>query len=61
MVTLGQQVYVGAGAIVRDHIRISDRAVVGMGAVAVRDVEAGVTVVGVPARAIEPRGSFDRG
>jgi sugar O-acyltransferase (sialic acid O-acetyltransferase NeuD family) len=61
MVTLGEQVYVGAGAIVRDHIRISDRAVVGMGAVVVKDVEAGVTVVGLPARPIEPRGSLERG
>jgi len=40
---------VGAGAIVRDHVRIGDRAVVGMGAVAVKDVPADVTVVGIPA------------
>ncbi len=51
-VTLGEQVYVGAGAIVRDHIRVGDRAVVGMGAVAVKDVAAEVTVVGVPAEPI---------
>lgn len=48
-VALGEQVYVGAGAVVRDHLNVGDRAVVGMGAVAVKDVPADVTVVGVPA------------
>ena len=52
-VTLGEQVYVGAGAVVRDHLRIGDRAVVGMGAVAVKDVPADVTVVGVPAAPLQ--------
>jgi sugar O-acyltransferase (sialic acid O-acetyltransferase NeuD family) len=52
-VTLGEQVYVGAGAVVRDHLRVGDRAVVGMGAVAVKDVPADVTVVGVPAAPLE--------
>jgi sugar O-acyltransferase (sialic acid O-acetyltransferase NeuD family) len=55
-VTLGEQVYVGAGAIVRDHLWIGDRAVVGMGAVAVKDVPADVTVVGVPAEPIRRSG-----
>ena len=57
--TLGEQVYVGAGAVVRDHLEIGDRAVVGMGAVAVKDVPPDMTVVGVPAgplgRGPEPR------
>jgi acetyltransferase EpsM len=48
-VILGEQVSVGAGAVVRDHLCIGDRAVIGMGAVAVKDVPADVTVVGVPA------------
>jgi sugar O-acyltransferase (sialic acid O-acetyltransferase NeuD family) len=52
-VTLGEQVYVGASAVVRDHLRVGDRAVVGMGAVAVKDVPADVTVVGVPAAPLE--------
>ena len=52
-VTLGEQVYVGASAVVRDHVRVGDRAVVGMGAVAVKDVPADVTVVGVPAVPLE--------
>ena len=52
---IGEQVYVGAGAIVRDKIRVGDRAVVGMGAVAVKDVPADTTVMGVPARPMEPK------
>ena len=48
-VTLGEQVHVGVGAVVRDHLSVGDRAVIGMGAVAVKDVPAGVTVVGIPA------------
>ena len=48
-VTVGEQVYIGSGAVVRDHLRVGDRAVVGMGAVAVKDVPADTTVVGIPA------------
>ncbi|MGH7717231.1 MAG: acetyltransferase [Gemmatimonadaceae bacterium] len=42
--------YVALGARVRDHIRIGARALVAMGAVAVHDVRAGATVLGIPAR-----------
>jgi acetyltransferase EpsM len=59
-VTLGEQTYVGAGAVVRDHLRIGDRAVVGMGAVAVKDVPADVTVVGVPAVQLRRSSEADR-
>lgn len=51
-VTLGRQVHVGIGAIVRDHVTVGEHATIGSGAVAVADVEAGVTVVGIPARPI---------
>jgi serine O-acetyltransferase len=47
------QVHVGPGAVVRDRLRVGDHAVVGMGAVAVKDVEAGTTVLGVPARPVD--------
>lgn len=53
MVTAGEQVMVGIGATVRDHLRIGDRAVIGAGSAAVRDVAADAVVVGVPARPIE--------
>lgn len=48
-VRVGLGAHVGAGATVRQGIRIGDGAVVGAGAVVVKDVPAGVTVVGVPA------------
>ncbi|MCS6970452.1 MAG: NeuD/PglB/VioB family sugar acetyltransferase [Planctomycetota bacterium] len=47
---LGARVFVGLGARLRDHIAVGDDAVIGMGAVAVRDVPPAVTVLGVPAR-----------
>ena len=42
--------YVGMGAIVLDQRRVGPHATVGAGAVVTRDVEAGATVVGIPAR-----------
>jgi len=47
---IGDDVFVGAGAIIRDSISIGAGAIIGMGAVVVRDVPAGVTVIGNPAR-----------
>lgn len=49
-VTLGDGVMVGAGAVVRQGTTVGEGAVIGAGAVVVDDVEAGTTVVGVPAR-----------
>lgn len=49
-VHLGQGVLVGANATVLQGLRVEDGAVVGAGAVVTRDVSAGRTVVGVPAR-----------
>jgi acetyltransferase EpsM len=49
-VRIGAGAYVALGARVRDHIVIGAGALVGMGAAAIRDVPAGTTVVGVPAR-----------
>lgn len=54
-VTIGEQVHIAVGAVVRDRLTVGDRATVGAGAVAVKDVPVDVTVVGVPARPIEPR------
>lgn len=49
-VVIGRNVLIGAGATIRQGVSIADGAVIGVGAVVVRDVAAGVTVVGVPAR-----------
>jgi len=53
---LGNDVDVGAQAIVLGAVRVGDGAVIGAGAVVVKDVPAGATVAGNPARIIrEPR------
>ncbi len=49
-VVIGQQVLVGSGAVVLPGLRIGDGAVIGSGSVVTRDVAAGITVKGIPAR-----------
>ncbi|ATF18827.1 Acetyltransferase (isoleucine patch superfamily) [Phaeobacter gallaeciensis] len=51
-VTLGCDVWIGGGAIILPGVSIGDGAIVGAGAVVTKDVEAGVTVVGNPARVL---------
>lgn len=51
-VRLGRSCYVGAGSALRQRIAVGDRALVGIGAVVLRDVPAGATVVGNPARTL---------
>ena len=50
---LGDRVNIGAGAIIIGGIDISDDAIIGAGAVVVKDVPKGATVVGNPARIIK--------
>jgi sugar O-acyltransferase (sialic acid O-acetyltransferase NeuD family) len=50
---VGEGAHVGAGATIRDGMEIGAHAMVGAGAVVVKDVPAGVTVVGVPARPVQ--------
>ena len=49
-ITLGDNVWLGAGVIVRDGVSIGDDTVVGAGSVVTRDLPPGVVAVGVPAR-----------
>ena len=51
-VHIGRCCYMGAGSTIKQRLVIGEGALVGMGAVVTRDVEAGTTVVGCPARPI---------
>lgn len=51
-VTIGERVLIGLGARVLPGVWIGDDAVIGAGTVVIRDVDPGVTVVGVPARPV---------
>lgn len=48
---IGDHAWIAPSACIRDGLTIGDRAVVGLGAVVVKDVAAGETVMGAPARA----------
>jgi len=50
-VQIGRNVWIGAGALVLPGISIGDDAIIGAGSVVTRDVAAGTTVYGNPARA----------
>lgn len=49
-VTIGRDVWIGGAAVILAGVSIGDGAIVGAGAVVTRDVPAGATVVGNPAR-----------
>jgi maltose O-acetyltransferase len=50
-VRIGQNVWIGSGAIILPGVSVGDDAIVGAGSVVTRDVPPGATVVGNPARA----------
>jgi serine O-acetyltransferase len=52
--TLGRNVVIGAGAKILGPVLVGDGAKVGSNAVVVRDVPAGATAVGIPARVTTP-------
>jgi sugar O-acyltransferase (sialic acid O-acetyltransferase NeuD family) len=54
-VEIGDGALVGTGACVLQYVKIGEGATVGAGAVVTKDVPPGVTVVGVPAKAIEKK------
>ncbi|MBQ3301685.1 MAG: maltose O-acetyltransferase, partial [Eggerthellaceae bacterium] len=51
-VRIGNDVWVGAGAIILAGVTIGDKAVIGAGSVVTRDVPERVVVAGSPARVI---------
>ena len=55
--TLGDRVNVGCHSIILGDIHIGNDAVIGAGAVVIHDVPEGATVVGNPARILQPHGS----
>jgi sugar O-acyltransferase (sialic acid O-acetyltransferase NeuD family) len=47
---IGNEVFIGMGALILPGLTIGDQAIIGAGAVVTKDVPAGVTVKGVPAK-----------
>jgi maltose O-acetyltransferase len=59
-IAIGDNVWLGGGAIVCPGVTIGDDTVVGAGAVVTRDLPAGVVAAGVPARVLRELGPEDR-
>jgi maltose O-acetyltransferase len=58
-ITIGRNVWIGGGALILPGVTIEDDAIIGAGAVVTRDVAAGITVAGNPARPLVPHARND--
>jgi serine O-acetyltransferase len=54
---IGDDVYIGPGAVIFGPVKVGNRSVIGANAVVNRDVPPSVTVAGAPARIVANRGS----
>lgn len=57
---IGNNVWIGAGAIILPGIAIGDNSVIGAGSVVTKDVPANVVAVGNPCRVLREIGEHDR-
>ena len=59
-IVVGDNVWLGGGAVVNPGVTIGDDTVVGAGAVVTRDLPSGVVAAGVPAKVLREIGDADR-
>ncbi|GAA2246949.1 sugar O-acetyltransferase [Herbiconiux moechotypicola] len=59
-VTIGSNVWIGAGALIMPGVSIGDDSVIGAGSVVTRDIPAGVVALGAPCRVVREIGEHDR-
>lgn len=59
-VRIGNNVWLGAGAIVLPGVTIGDNTVIGAGSVVTKDIPEGVVAVGNPCRVLRPVGEHDK-
>ncbi len=53
-ITVGNNVWIGAGTVVLGGVTIGDNTVIGAGSVVTKDIPSGVIAVGVPCRVLRP-------
>ncbi len=56
---IGDNVYIGAGAVILGAVKIGNNAAIGANSVVTHDVPEGARVAGAPARVINNRGTAD--
>lgn len=59
-VFIGENVWIGAGAVILPGVRIGENSVIGAGSIVTKDIPANVVAVGNPCRVLRPIGEHDR-